>query len=184
MSPKYTSTTSKLRAEAAWNVAQRLQQFTYASISYEATVPLPHATMVVRVWERSGKVRRIAASLPGGEARITFEVIPTDELRATPIIGDRYEQMWTSARKLRSFSAADLVSTCAAPISPEDASAYCRALLAANYLRVVQKAAPPHKAAIYRLSNETGVWAPRVRRLKCICDPNLGTSTPLTEGAL
>jgi hypothetical protein len=184
MSQKYTSATSKLRAEAAWSVAQRLQQFTYASISYEATVPLPHATMVVKAWEASGKVRRIAASLPGGEARITFEVIPKGEITVQPLVGDMFDQMWFSARKRRSFSPVDLLSTCSVAVTHEQAAAYCRALLAGGYLRVVQKAAPPHKVAIYRLCNETGIHAPRIRRLKCISDPNLGTSTPLVEGSL
>ena len=64
----------------------------------------------------------------------------------------------------------------------EDARAYCRTLLEAGYLRVVQQAIPGKREAIYRLKNATGPKAPRKRRITCIIDPNLSTITPLTEG--
>jgi hypothetical protein len=64
-------------------------------------------------------------------------------------------------------------------VSIEDARAYCRMLLAAGYMRVVSKAVPGKKEAIYRLFRITGVQAPREKRMRCIVDENLGTAIPI-----
>ena len=176
----YQSPDSLAKAAAAWTAAVRLQQFCYANISFEVSTSLPHATHIVKGWEAAGKVRRIDTAV-GKRNKVHFEVVPQDEIRVLPEIGDAYEQMWTAMRKLRGFSPIDLKATCAAGITLEEAAAYCRHLLTAGYLRVTQKAVPPSRPAIYRLANVTGVKAPRVRRLSCLVDPNLGTATPLTE---
>ena len=176
----YQSPDSLAKAAAAWTAALRLQQFCYANISFEVSTSLPHATHIVKGWEAEGKVRRIA-TVKGKRNKVHFEVVPQHEIRVLPVIGDAYEQMWTTMRKLRGFSPVDLKATCAAGVTLEEAAAYCRHLLTAGYLRVTQKAVPPSKPAIYRLANETGIQAPRVRRLSCLVDPNLGTATPLAE---
>ena len=180
MSLGYQSPNSLAKAAAAWTAAQRLQQFCYANISFEVSTSLPHATHIVKGWETAGKVRRIATAA-GKRNKVHFEVVPQDEIRVLPVIGDAYEQMWTTMRKLRGFSPVDLKATCAAGVSLDEAAAYCRHLLTAGYLRVSQKAVPPSKPAIYRLAHETGVKAPRLRRVACIIDPNLGTIQPLSE---
>lgn len=180
MSKAYASPEALAKADAAWNAAVRLQQFVYANISYEVSVPVAHATHIVKGWEARGLVRRIATPARGRASKITFEVVPQQEI-ATPIIGDVYEQMWTMMRKTGGFSPLDLLSICTLPITLEEAAAYCRFLLAAGYLRVVQKALPPNKPAIYRLINKTGIKAPRMRRLACVVDVNLGTAVPLSE---
>lgn len=180
MKVPYTHPDYLAKAEAAWRAAVRLQQFCYANISYEVMTSRSHAMHLVLEWEKAGKVRRLDR-LAGVRKKLHFEVIPEGEIRVAPMVGDIYEQMWTSMRKMAGFSPADLVATCSLPLTIEEASSYCRLLLTGNYLKVVQKAIPPHKAAIYRLINITGVRAPRARRLVCIVDPNVGTSAPISE---
>lgn len=177
----YSSPESEAKAAAAWTVARRLEQFGYGEISVEVSVSMQHATAIVRGWETAGRVRRI--STPAA-SRLQFEVIPEHELRLAPVQGDIWEQMWTVMRKLGAFSPTDVAAHCATPVSVETAAAYCRALLAGDYLRVVVKAVPRRKEAIYRLFTSTGVKAPRERRVRCIVDPNTGTIVPLTEGGL
>lgn len=177
----YTGPISTAKREAAWSVALRLQQFGYGEISDAVTATIKLATNIVRGWEAEGKVRLISGIRNGGAGRKIYEVVPEHEIKLVPVRGDAYEQMWTTMRKLNGFSPADLVSHCAVPVSDLDAAAYCRLLLATGYLRVTQKAKPPHKPAIYRLVNKTGVLAPRHRRVSCIIDPNSGTVLPIAE---
>jgi hypothetical protein len=180
----YASPESLAKAAAAWTAAQRLQQFGYGDISFEVTVSVGHATFIVKGWEKDGKVRRIAGPLRGKASKLRFEVVPEHEVGIAPVQGDAYEQMWTAMRKTGAFSPTDISSLCAVPVSVEDAAAYCRALLAGNYLRVVSKAVPGRKEAVYRLFNITGVKAPRERRVRCLVDPNIGKTVPLAEAGL
>ena len=181
MTRAFNGSISQAKREAAWSVALRLQQFGYAEISSEITASMDLATNIVRGWEAEGKVRLISGARTGGAGRKIYEVVPEHEIKLAPVQGDAYEQMWTTMRKLNGFSPSDLVSHCAVPVSDLDAAAYCRLLLATGYLKVTQKAKPPHKAAIYRLVNKTGVLAPRHRRVSCIIDPNRGTVLPIAE---
>lgn len=181
MKKAYSSPKSREKAEAAWIVALRLQQFGYADISSEVTIPIEFATHIVQAWNRDGRIRVITPH--AGSGRMLFEVVPAHELRVVAAQGDAHDQMWTAMRKLGSFSPVDIAAHCAAEIPLEDARAYCRMLLAADYMRVVSKAVPGKKEAIYRLFKVTGVKAPREKRIRCIVDENLGTATPLTGGA-
>ena len=183
-STRFTGAESEAKRVAAWTAALRLQQFGYAEISDAVTASIALATNIVRRWEGEGKVRLISGERKGGSGRKFFEVVPEHEIRLAPVQGDAVEQMWTAMRKLQGFSPADLASHCAVPVSVEDAAAYCRLLLTTGYLRVTQKAKPPHKPAIYRLVNKTGVLAPRHRRVSCIVDPNRGTVLPIAEVSL
>ena len=168
-----------VKAIAAWNAALRLQQFGYSNISREISVSVAFATEIVRGWESLGTVRVIVPK--SGSGRKIYEVVAPHEVVPVVVTGDGVDQMWTAMRKLTAFSAVDLAAHCAAPVSLEEARAYCRLLLTGGYLRVVQKAVPNRREAIYRLSNVTGVGAPRERRVRCIVDPNLGKTTPLAE---
>lgn len=178
MKKAYASPKSREKAEAAWIVALRLQQFGYAEISSEMTIPIEFATHIVQTWNRDGRIRVITPHV--GSGRMLFEVVPAHELRIVAAQGDAHDQMWTAMRKLGSFSPVDIAAHCAADVSLEDARAYCRMLLAAGYMRVVSKAVPGKKEAIYRLFRITGVQAPREKRIRCIVDENLGTATPLS----
>jgi hypothetical protein len=172
----YVSEASKEKAAAAWVVAQRLQQFGYKEIGSEMTISIAHATHIVRGWEAEGKIRLIDET-----SRKIYELVPAHEIRILPVPGDGFEQMWTAMRKLARFSPTDLSAHCATPVTVKEAASYCRLLMDAGYLRVISKAVPNRKEAIYRLFTQTGVKAPRERRIRCIVDPNTGVIKPLVE---
>ena len=175
---KLTSARSIAKAEAAWSAAQRLQQFGYCQISSEISCSMTMATHIVRTWLREGRVRVVHLGVSGA-ARKMFEVLPDHELRALPAIGDSTDQMWTAMRKLVAFTPTDIAAHCAVVVLVDEAQAYCRLLLAGGYMRVLQKAVPGRKEAIYRLFNVTGIMAPREKRVRCIIDDNLGTVRPM-----
>jgi hypothetical protein len=85
--------------------------------------------------------------------------------------------LWRAMRMLQGFSPVDLAAHAATPtvaVSPEDAAAYCQTLTRAGYLRVVRKAAPPLRPAIYRLVRNTGPLPPVLRRVRAVIDGNTG----------
>ena len=168
----------KERDDAAWAVAMRRQQFGYAEISAEGGSAMALATRIVKGWVAEGRARAITEKI--GSSRILFEVIPEEELRL-PLVGDATQQMWTSMRKLRSFTPPDLSSTCSIPVQVIEARSYCQVLLQAGYLRVQVKARPGNRDATYRLVNATGVKAPRLKRLRCLIDENEGRIIPMVE---
>ena len=170
------------KSDAAWTAAVRLQQFGYGEICRDVSISPRAAAEFVKSWEQDGKIRAIEATPLRPSARKMFEVVPVHELRVVPDLGDGIDQMWTAMRKLVSFTGIDLSAYCAAPVPVEEARAYCRLLLAGGYLKVIQKAVPNRREAIYRLTNVTGVVAPRERRVRCIVDANLGRILPLSEG--
>ena len=170
------------KADAAWTAAVRLQQFGYGEICRDVSISPRIAAEFTKSWEQDGKIRLVKATPLQPSGRKLFEVVPVHELRILPDLGDGIDQMWTAMRKLVSFTGIDLSAYCAAPVPVEDARAYCRLLLAGGYLKVVQKAVPNRREAIYRLINVTGVVAPRERRVRCIVDANLGRTLPLSEG--
>lgn len=96
----------------------------------------------------------------------------------TPVrSGGATANLWRSMRMLKTFSARDLAahSTTSEVEVPENhAKVYCSHLLAAGYLKVVQKAAPPKRAAIYRLIRDTGPVPPKTQRIQQVYDPNTG----------
>lgn len=92
--------------------------------------------------------------------------------KRAPMHGEQARQrMWQSMRVLRRFSAADLVST--AEVGLAHAQKYCRMLVAAGYLRIVQPkregVAGGH--AIFALLRDTGPHAPRMTN-EGVRDPN------------
>jgi hypothetical protein len=179
----YKSAAGLAKVEAAWATAVRLQQFGYAEIASAISVEIKRAIQIVGVWEDEGLIRVIRGNNRGRPRKI-FEVLPEQEQRPAPVIGDCYDQMWTVLRKFGSVSPVDLIAHCSVEVSIEDARSYCRKLLEAGYLRVVQQAVPGKKEAIYRLKNATGPKAPRKRRVTCVIDANLNTVTPLSEAGL
>jgi len=85
------------------------------------------------------------------------------------------ENMWRTMRMLAEFSPRDVAAhatTDAVAVSEATAKAYCKALFAAGYLRVVRKAVPKRSQAVYRLIRNTGPRAPQVQRAKRVFDRN------------
>jgi len=96
----------------------------------------------------------------------------------TPVkSGSGSVNLWRSMRMLKQFSARDLAahsSTSETEVTENHAKVYCSHLLAAGYLRVVQKASPPRRSAIYRLIRDTGPVPPKTQRVQQVYDPNTG----------
>ena len=81
---------------------------------------------------------------------------------------------------LTQFSPVDLAAVSDlehAPVSERDAQAYCQSLLRGEYLRVVEKARPGVRPAVYRLVRRTGPKPPVERRVAALFDENLGELT-------
>ncbi|WP_313350505.1 hypothetical protein [Paracoccus sp. (in: a-proteobacteria)] len=96
----------------------------------------------------------------------------------TPVkAGGSTVNLWRSMRMLKQFTARELVAhstTSELEVTENHAKVYCSHLLAAGYLRVVQKAVPPKRAAIYRLIRDTGPVPPKTQRVHQVYDPNTG----------
>lgn len=89
--------------------------------------------------------------------------------------GAGMENMWRSMRMLSQFSWRDIAvhsTTDTVQVSAATAKTFCTMLLRCGYLRVVQKADPRGKIAIYRLIRNTGPLPPKVQRVRQIFDPN------------
>lgn len=89
--------------------------------------------------------------------------------------GAGIENMWRSMRGLGQFTALDIAihSTNAHVIVSEPtAKSYTSMLMRTGYLRVVQKAVPGKRPAIYRLIRNSGPKPPQVQRVKHVFDPN------------
>ena len=175
----FQSPASKARELAAWTVAQKLGEFSYAQLSNEAQITLVHATHIARAWAVEGRVQ-LVADLPRGAGRLRFAVVAGFTLPAPPNARDAVDQMWAAMRKLGSFRPTDIASLCAIGVTQEEAQAYCRVLLEGKYLRVEKTARPGLREAVYRLAENSGPRAPRQKRVRAIVDPNRGTVIPMS----
>ncbi len=171
----------------AWTAACRLVEFDYRSLSAEAQVGYDTVGTWVRRWLRHGKVVALAKT-PGAlqRYRIAGEAALADP-SALPVGGQTAEgNLWRTMRALRvAFTPTDLASvstTDAVNVSADDARSYCQMLTRAGYLRVVRKALPPRREAVYQLIRDTGPRPPRERRLRVVWDDNRGEIAHLPGG--
>lgn len=103
-------------------------------------------------------------------------IAPRIKADGTPIVSSR-EQMWLAMKMLNTFTYENLAihaSTDECLVNASDAGDYCKHLLKAGYLRVVQKSTYNSKA-VYSLNQNmnTGRFAPKVQRTKVVFDTNL-----------
>jgi hypothetical protein len=88
-------------------------------------------------------------------------------------------------RALRSFSPTDVMAHSHTPefeVSLGTAQEYCQMLARSGHLRVMTKALPGRREAIYRLVRDTGPRPPRERRVRAVWDENLGEYTYISGG--
>lgn len=167
--------------EAAWAAAQRMESFGYADIAIAMKVCLEQATLIVRSWDKAGILEVVRE--PKGKLRKLWRA--RDGHR--PVMPRRprsaQDNLWQAARGLKSFQPSDLAihaTTEDIAVGTEEASAYCRFLLAGGYLRTVRKAEPLRKReATYQLIRDTGPRPPVERRVRAIHDPNSGLTVPI-----
>ncbi|WP_339636197.1 hypothetical protein [uncultured Sulfitobacter sp.] len=119
--------------------------------------------------------------------RITADPVPYHAPRLNragkPVVqGSGVENMWRTMRMRDTFTPRDLAAhatTDIVSVTEATAKSYCSALLKAGYLKVVQKAIPLKRQAMYRLISNTGPKPPMIQRTKQVFDPNTGKAVPL-----
>lgn len=156
--------------EAAWKVARGLRTFGYGELRAEVRLGEHHAREIVRKWVEEGRCERLSPS--GQRKRLMFRV--TADWLPRDAAGEVRLQLWTAMRLLRTFTPVDLTAHCSVEVSQREATDYCHALLAAEYLGVVQRATAGVRPATYRLLSNTGPSAPRPRRVTALFDDNVG----------
>lgn len=165
--------------ESAWSKALLMDRFGYADISHAVGISVEQATRIVRGWIKEGAVDQLQDG-QAGAGRSLWRCKP-DFVRVEPLrTRTPEENLWTTMRRLRSFTPTDLAAHATTDTVSVDARAaadYCRALLAAEYLTVARRAAPAmSREAIYRIVDVTGPQAPVVRRVRAVVDPNTGAT--------
>ncbi|WP_413874135.1 hypothetical protein [Albidovulum sp.] len=171
--------------EAAWAAALRLKSFSYYALAADVGISFRWAMEIVRGWQRTGAVELLG---PGHAGRHEFRVAPgrTDlPARTRPDgtlirAGSAVGNMWRTMRALKSFTPTDVMAHSHTPefeVSPGAAQDYCQMLARSGHLRVMTKALPGRREAIYRLVRDTGPRPPRERRVRAVWDENLGEYT-------
>jgi len=171
-----TNAREAIRARA-WTHALTLDEFGAADLSTELGCGLETVQVIIKGWLVDRLV--IETQRRCGPVRQLVKINPAWKEEAAKAVGRTpAENMWHAARRLRTFSPTDLAAhatTETVAVSQADAAAYCRALLAAGYLRVSVKASPKSaREAIYRLARDTGPRPPREKRVRAVIDANTG----------
>lgn len=127
----------------------------------------------------------------GADAAIRFRITvipapyhaPRLNRKGEPVTqGAGVENMWRTMQKLKEFTPRDIAAhatTDVVNVSDATAQAYCRALMAVGYLRVVEKAVAFNHQATYRLIENTGPLPPMIQRTKQVFDPNTKKAFPV-----
>lgn len=172
--PGMTPHDRKVTRVLCWNAALRLVEFNYRELSEAAYLTHHQVAHFVQGWLKTGEVVRLPVS---STEPLRFQVQNIDMVRPKPGLHESAAaNMWTAMRGLRSFSPRDIAvhaTSDLTSVSREQAQAYCQMLVRAGYLRVVEKAIPPHRDAVYRLVRNTGPFAPVERRIRAVYDENL-----------
>lgn len=149
--------------------------FSVAEVAQMLGLRSPRAYGIVRRLDEEG---RIVLSTPQagtqpGRWRLVDAPAPDRAARTAA------DNMWTPIRKLPSFTVTSVLAHAHvgnAAVTERSVRNYVRALMAAGYLRVLEKARPGREA-VYRLKPGHGVRAPRLCRVPAIVDPNTDTTT-------
>ncbi|MEE3071300.1 MAG: hypothetical protein VX378_09380 [Pseudomonadota bacterium] len=184
--------TSRKMAERnrVWGIAVMLGEWTRQDLAADAKRSREYIAEAVADWEKDGFVRK-TGSKKGN--KLIFKVVredippmygpdgrPLHSPDATP-----EDLMWRTMRKMRSFSPRDVqmyANTTQVEVTVEQARKYCQFLAAAQYLRVDRKAVPSKGIeATYALVMNTGIYAPKERRVRAVYDENLHRVTHTFE---
>lgn len=166
------------RRAAVWDGIIRLGEFTIDQLASEVGGGANGIRGTIAEWETEGLIKRDGFKGKSVKWRLMAHV--ADE--SAP--GTPAELCWRAARVMRSFSPASLAmhaTTSFAAVSEGDAERHCRAWLRGGHLRVLEKAQPGRRPAIYQLVKNTGPQPPVERRVRAIWDPNLCEYTHIAE---
>lgn len=169
-----------------WHCAVGMGEFTYQSLAQSAEISVSSVQVHVKAWLQQGAVTR---HQNGNDRALLFRVVERDAAPASlrPDGRARREETiqgncWRVMRRLANFSPTDIAAhanTQACNVSVADAQTYCQLLSRAGYLKVVRKALPGRREAVYRLIKNTGPMPPRERRVRAVFDDNLCEFTHL-----
>lgn len=190
MSDKMPRSEGNLRAkrEAAWVAACRHGCFTYHQVSADTSMAVETVAGYVKEWEQEGLVERLDERQGN---HLQFRLTELARKKGVPAkisaaaAETLHGNMWRAIRGLPSFTALDIAAHATTPtlaVDERHAQEYCRMLAGAGYLRVMQKAAPGRKKAIYKLIRDTGPRPPRERRVRAVYDDNLAEFTHIARG--
>ncbi|SDW75155.1 hypothetical protein SAMN04488041_103142 [Sulfitobacter pontiacus] len=121
------------------------------------------------------KFRIIADPVPYHAPRLNRDGKPVSQ-------GGGVENMWRTMRMIGQFTPRDIAAhatTDIVSVTDNTAKAYCTKLLKAGFLKVVSKAQPPAKQAVYRLIRNTGPQPPMIQRTQQVFDPNTRKAYPV-----
>lgn len=169
-----------MRAEAL-NLAIRKKEFTYDDISAGTGTHYKTVHKIVGEWLQAGVVTKIEHGGTRGNKAI-FRVNPSAAVRHEALSAmpkpTKHGNMWHSMRSFpNGFSAIDVQATSNTTefeVTEDDAKAYCQMLVRSGHLKVLRKALPGRREAVYRLIRNTGPRPPREVRLRAILDDNTG----------
>lgn len=170
--------TAESRRAAALEKVKQADEFTVEGLMQVAGLPLGTARTYVKHWLEQGEI-----VLTRKEERLRYYISARKRYDIDLPPGPQTPEgnMWRAMRQYRQFSALDICAVSNAggvEVTLEKARAYCRCLLEAGYLRVLDRAVPGRREAHYRLVNDTGPEAPVVRRVSVLHDPNTDQLLP------
>ena len=179
-----TSPLRQAEDDAAWAAIEPMGEFTRHDIMRVTGSGTNQVLQLVRRWLR---MERIHLSHKTSTGRYVYAVgqrggdhdAHRDAL-AIEAGADPRRNMWRAMQLLTQFSPVDLAAVsnfAKAPVTERDAQAFCQSLLRGEYLRVIEKAKPGQRPAVYRLVRRTGPKPPVERRVAALFDENLGELT-------
>jgi len=170
--------------EGVWEEIRRLKTFTKPDIHHNTDIPRKTITDYIKRMVAGGYVREIERE----DEIKSYELIrdvgihpPRVRPNGEPVVqGAGNANMWRTMRMMKLFTPKDIMAhsnTDTVTVSEATAKKYCSTLLAADYLRVMQKAKPGVRQATYKLIRNTGPLAPQIQRVKQVFDPNINEVT-------
>lgn len=170
----------------AWHKVAKLVEFHWSDLVKAGFAPSTAKNFAAR-WLKNGRAVMVRKDMHRKILRnANLDVEPVED--AAPEFQRSAEaNMWRAMRGLRGFTAKEVAAHAnvgGIAVTVDQAHGYCRTLLNAGYLRVVQTAVPGQRAAAYRLINNSGPNPPVRKRVWGIYDPNNDEFCPNTgEGS-
>ncbi len=169
--------------QAVWNEIRRLRTFTVADAAGYGNSAKKEARKYIEALCKAGICEHLENTAPMQFrlVRDWGEKCPRVRDDGSIVGQDRGQlNMWRSMRMLPSFNAQDIAlhsTTEETDVKLATAKTYIKHLLAAGYLRVLQKAkgGPGGRLATYRLIRDTGPLPPKIQRVKQVYDANTKT---------
>lgn len=166
--------------DGIWAEIRRLNIFTPREIHRNTDIPRKTITDYVKRLLAGGYIERHSSFEETGRYVLVRDAgIHPPRIRpdGQPVTqGKGVENMWRSMRMLRQFTPRDIMvhsTTDTVSVTEATVKSYCSMLLKAGYLRVIQKAVPGKRQAIYRFVRNTGPLPPQIQRVKQVYDPNI-----------